>query len=173
LKHGGLYRALGALVAAALAAGVAACGNDDGPLQTTAPAVTGASEAGAENAPGTDAPEDEPAPDPASDRAAISSAVETVLTGSTAVDACGDLVTDRYLARSYGGATGCKGAQGAAKPAEQVRVSRIVILPESVAQAAVVPRGGIYDGERLRAELVLDGGNWRLDSLHSNVPVGP
>jgi hypothetical protein len=159
----------------ALVAGVAACGNDDnGPLQTTAPAVTGTSETmGDQNAPGTDAPEDEPAPDPANDKAAITRALEVVMTGTTAVDACGDLVTDRYLTRSYGGAAGCESAQGAAKPAEDVRVSRIVILPESVAQAAVVPRGGVYDRERLRAELVLDGGNWRLDSLHSNVPVGP
>ena len=47
------------------------------------------------------------------------------------------------------------------------------MLPDSVAQASAEPRDGIYDGEQLRAELVLDDGVWRLDSLRSNVPVGP
>ena len=48
-----------------------------------------------------------------------------------------------------------------------------MVQPDSVAQASVTPKGGVYDGERLRAELVLDDGVWRLDSLRSNVPVGP
>jgi hypothetical protein len=161
-------------VAAALALVAAGCGDSEGPLQTTAPAVTGATDGGdIGKAPGTEAPEDEPAPDPATDREAISRALETVLTGASAVDACGDLVTERYLRRSYGGPAGCKNAQGDANPADSVRVSRIVVLPDSVAQASAAPQGGLYDGERLRAELVLDGGVWRIDSLRSNVPVGP
>ena len=161
-----------ALAAAALALG--ACGGDDEPAQTTAPAVTGATQpTDEEKAPGTGSPEDEPAADPATDRAAIAKTLDSVLTSGDAADACGALVTERYVRRSYGDVAGCESAQRDAKPATDVRVGRIVILPDSIAQASAQPAGGIYDGERLRAELVLDGGVWKLDSLSSNVPVGP
>ena len=161
-----------ALAAAALALG--ACGGDDEPAQTTAPAVTGATQAtDEEKAPGTGSPEDEPAADPATDKAAIAKTLDSVLASGGTADVCGALVTDRYLRRSYGDAAGCESAQQDAKPAADVRVGRIVILPDSIAQASARPAGGIYDGERLRAELVLDGGVWKLDSLSSNVPVGP
>jgi hypothetical protein len=159
-------------VLAALA--LPACGDDDEPAQTTAPAVTGAAETtDAEKAPGTEAPEDEPSADPKSDRTAISMTLEAVLTGHDPRQACGELVTERYLREAYGGLQGCEGAAADAKPAKDVRVSRIVVLPDSVAQASAEPAGGLYDGERLRAEVVLVDGFWKLDSLRSNVPVGP
>jgi hypothetical protein len=161
-----------ALLASALA--LAACGDDDEPTQTTAPAVTGATQPTDEDkAPGTSSPEDELSADPATDKAAIGATLDTVLTSDSAKDVCGDLVTERYLRRSYGDAAGCERAQQDAKPARDVGIGRIVILPDSLAQASARPDGGIYDGERLRAELVLDGGVWKLDSLRSNVPVGP
>ena len=161
-----------ALIVAALA--LAACGDDDSPMQTTAPAVTGAAETADEaKAPGTVAPEDEPAADPASDEAAITATVEGVLTGGDPAEVCGELVTERYLRESYGGAAGCRAAQPDQKPASKVRLSRIVVMPDSLAQAFAEPTGGLYDGERLRAELVLAAGVWKLDSLRSNVPVGP
>lgn len=163
------------LVAAIAAVAIAGCGDDDeSPVQTTAPAVTGATEATDEaKAPGTEAPEDEPSDDPTSDKTAISLTLEAVLTGRDPRQVCGELVTQRYLRQSYGGSAGCEAAQADARPARRVHLSRVVVLPDSVAQAAAAPRGGIYDGERLRAELVLDGGLWKLDSLRSNVPVGP
>jgi hypothetical protein len=160
------------LVVAALA--VAGCGEDESMPTTTAPAVTGATEAtDGQDAPGTEDPTNQPAPDPATDREAIAATLAGVLTGREPGVVCDELVTERYLQRSYGGRTGCEKAQSGANPAERTRVSRIVILPDAVAQAAVTPVGGVYDGERLRAELVLDEGVWRLDWLRSNVPVGP
>lgn len=171
---GARFRAQAGLALLAAAITLAACGDDDEPTQTTAPAVTGATQAtDEEKAPGTNSPEDEPAADPATDKAAIATTLDSVLTSRSAVDVCGDLVTERYLRRSYGDAAGCESAQQDAKPATNVGIGRIVILPDSVAQASARPDGGIYDGERLRAELILDGGVWRLDSLRSNVPVGP
>jgi len=151
-----------------------ACGGDDEPMQITAPAVTGAAEtADAEKAPGTEAPEDEPSDDPTSDRTAISITLEAVLTGDDPRQVCGELVTERYLREAYGGVGGCEGAQTDAKPAKDVRISGVVVQPDSLAQASAKPTGGIYDGELLRAVLVLSDGFWKLDSLRSNVPVGP
>lgn len=167
-------RARATLFALMGALALASCGDDDEPPQTTAPAVTGAAEtADADKAPGTEAPEDEPSADPTSDRTAISMTLEAVLTGDDPRQVCGELVTERYLREAYGGPQGCEAAAAESKPADSVALSRIVVLPDSVAQASAEPRGGLYDGERLRAELVLADGFWKLDSLRSNVPVGP
>lgn len=167
-------RARAGLALIAVASTLAACGDDDEPAQTTAPAVTGATQpTDEEKAPGTTSPQDEPSADPATDKAAIQATLDAVLASADTAEVCGDLVTERYLRRSYGDAAGCESAQNEARPARDVGIGRIVILPDSLAQASARPDGGIYDGERLRAELILDEGVWKLDSLSSNVPVGP
>jgi hypothetical protein len=161
------------LACLALCGGAAACGSDDGSPQTTAAAVTGANETDNQKAPGTDSPENEPSTNPADDEAAITDTLEQVLAGSDPERACTELVTERFLRRSYGDEAGCRAAQKSTPPAKTAGVSQVVIEPDSVAQALSRPQGGIYDGQRLRAELVLDDGTWKLDSLRSNVPVGP
>ena len=167
---------LGALAAAvALIPALVACGNDE-PAQITAPAETGAAESG-DTTTATEAgampAADEETADPADDEAAIVATIEAVLAGKDAAKACGEAVTDRFLRRSYGDAAGCEAAQSAAKPANDAGVTQVVITPDSVAQALARPEGGIYDGQKLRAELILEEDVWKLDSLRSNVPVGP
>lgn len=169
------HRARAALAAAAalllLSAG---CGEDE-PEQRTeaAPAIVdenGLTTAGPQS--GSAGPADEPA-DPETDRATVAATIERVLTSADPQEACGELVTERYLRRSFGDRAGCRAAQSPRAAARSVRVSEVVVTPESTAQAVVRARGGVYAGERLRAELVLDDGLWRLDGLRSNVPVGP
>jgi hypothetical protein len=168
--RGRLQARLTALVAVvAVAPGVAACGEDEG-AQAPVPAATGTSESGSDTATTV---ADEPAADPVDDEAEIVATLEAVLAGGDPVIACGESVTERFLRRSYGDAAGCEAAQKAAEPANKAGVTEIVINPESVAQALARPQGGIYDGQKLRAELVLDDDVWKLDSLRSNVPVGP
>jgi hypothetical protein len=168
--RGRLRGRLAALAAAvAVAPGLAACG-EDGSSQSPAPAETGSSVSGTA-ALTTEA--DEPAADPVDDEAEIVKTLGAVLAGMDPASACGDSVTERFLRRSYGDAAGCEAAQKAAKPADDAGVTQVVINPDSVAQALARPKGGIYDGQKLRAELVLDDEVWKLDSLRSNVPVGP
>ena len=175
-SRGGLRGKFAGLAAAiALIPGLAGCG-DDKPTQTTAPAETGASETTEEStstAPGETPGAAKPSDSPTDDEAAIVAALEAVLAGKDPVKACGESVTERFLRRSYGDAAGCKAAQAGAKPATDARVTQVMITPDSVAQALARPKGGIYDGQRLRAELVLEDDVWKLDSLRSNVPVGP
>lgn len=160
----------------ALAPGVAACGEDE-PSQTTAAAETGADTTGGETTtasePGTTPDSGETAGDPVGHQDAIVATLESVLAGGDPVMVCSDSVTERFLRRSYGDAAGCEAAQKSAKPAADAGVRQVVISPGSVAQALARPAGGIYDGQKLRAELVLDEEVWKLDSLRSNVPVGP
>ena len=154
---------VGALI---LALGAAGCGDEE---DEAIPAETGTAATGS----GTGADASEPTADPAHDEAEIQRTLEAVLTGSDPAGACGDLVTDRFLRRAYGDADGCEAAQKNAEPASEAGVTQIVIHPDSVAQALSRPKGGIYEGQRLRAELVLDEDVWKLDSLRSNVAVGP
>jgi hypothetical protein len=154
----------------AVAPGLAACGDDEGSSQVPMPAATGTSESGTESA---SAAANEPAADPRDDEAEIVETLEVVLAGGDPAKACGEWVTERFVRRSYGDAAGCEAALKAAKPADKAGVTEVVINPESVAQARAHPKGGIYDDEELRAELVLDDDAWKLDSLRSNVPVGP
>ena len=164
-----------ALLAAGAALLLGSCGGDDGPVQTTAAAVTGAEEMTTTDPAAPEASEASgPAPGATpADREAIAATLRSVLTGTAPVQVCETLVTERYVREAYGDRAGCLRAQAEARPASEASVGRIVILPASVAQASVLPRGGVYDGDRLRAELILDGDEWRLDSLRSNVPVGP
>lgn len=138
----------------------AGCGQDDDPRQTTAAAVTSDGEG-------------EPDPVPANDEAAIEAVLDIVLTGADPAEACSILVTERYSKRTYGGAASCEAGMEEEKSASSLEVNHVDVLPDSVAQALIKPRGGARGGERLRAELVLDGGSWKLDNLRANVPVGP
>jgi hypothetical protein len=170
-----LWLRLAALIVAfALAPALAGCGDDE--PQTAAPAETGATQSTGtttSSEPGSSPDEDEPSADPADDEDEIVATLEVVLAGGDPAKACGEAVTERFLRRSYGDAAGCEAALAEAKPASDAGVMQVVVLPESVAQALARPKGGIYDGQKLRAELVLDDGAWKLDSLRSNVPVGP
>jgi hypothetical protein len=167
----GKFKALAVATIVLLASSLSACGSDGDATQTTAVAVTGAGETDAAKAPGSDAPEDEPSANPVDDEEAIGQTLEQILSGGPKM--CSTLVTERFLRRSYGDEAGCEAAQKSTPPAKSAGVSQVVIEPDSVAQALARPKGGIYDGQRLRAELVLDEGTWLLDSLRSNVPVGP
>jgi hypothetical protein len=152
------------------------CGGDAGSDQTTAPAVTGASSSAAqagEDTSGETASQDEPSSDPASDREKITQTIEGVLTGSDPAEICGPLVTERYVEHAYGDSAGCVKSQSKKAAAEKLQIGDIGISPEAVAMTTVRATGGVYDGQQLRAVLVLQDGRWRLDSLRSNVPVGP
>jgi len=166
----------------AVAPGLAGCGGDNEPSQTPAPAVTGADDASTENAGttsqvegggGVEAVNGEPSDEAPDHDAEITKTLESVLVGSDPQTACGERVTDRFLRRSYGDDAGCEAALMDAEPANDAGVAQIVVHPDSVAQALARPTGGIYGGQKLRAELVFDEGIWKLDSLRSNVPVGP
>lgn len=169
-------RAVGARATAVAVLGLAfaGCGADNDSEDPAVPAVTqGTSGPADAKAPVAAAPEDEPASDPRADKDRIEQTLTLVLAGNDPSLVCDDLVTKRYLRRSFGDADGCAAAQAQIKTAKRVRIDKVVVLPDSVAQAVVRPSDGIYDGDTLRAELVLDAGTWKVDSLRSNVPVGP
>ncbi len=93
--------------------------------------------------------------------------------------ACGSgYVTPHYLEAAYGGKQGCLQAQSAHSAAKSLRIGDVIrpdtaSSPPPVAIAKVVPSGGLYDGEKITVSLVKEGGDWKVDELRSNAPVGP
>lgn len=162
-KHGIDSRAL--LAGGLLAALLAGCGSGGEPAQTTAPALTGGDAAVADDA--------EAGLALAEDEGAVRRTIEKVLEGTDPKTVCEKLLTPRYVRREHDGPDGCEADRAKLKPAASAKAQDVVISQKSAAQALVTPKGGSHGGDRLRAELVLDGMVWRLDSLRRNVPVGP
>ena len=102
-------------------------------------------------------------------------AVQAVLTSADPVAACGKYVTDRYLNVAYGGKQGCVQAQAPGSAARSLRSFRIVQFGTqgTIAVAEAMPNGGPYDGSKVVISLRFGSDHYRVDRLHSNVPVGP
>ena len=124
--------------------------------------------------PGPTEPKPEAAP-PAPPRPAgeqIAMAVRGVLASGDPDLACRKYATVRFLATSFGGLAGCRAATNPRSAAESVRL-RGLVVDGSRARVVAIPRGGTSSGQRVKVTLVVVGPNWRVDSLRSNVPVGP
>ncbi len=101
---------------------------------------------------------------------AIRRAIEGFLASGDAALVCRRTVTDRFLREAYGDRRGCEDAQGAGSAARSVDIKQIDV--ES-GRAVAVPKGGPSGGDRLEIELARDGGEWMIDRIASDVPVGP
>jgi hypothetical protein len=106
----------------------------------------------------------------------VEAVVEAVLTdGASPEQACGALVTDRFVRVAYGSRQGCLAARAPGATARTVEVTDVSESGER-ASAVAVPRGGPYDGVEVEVELVaypaLEGA-WLVDSLLADVPPGP
>jgi hypothetical protein len=106
---------------------------------------------------------------------AVRTAVEAVLTSDSPAEACGRYVTQHFLSIAYGGRQGCVQAQTPESSAQSLRSFTVdqVGSQGTIATAAAVPRGGPYEGSKVVIGLVFDRDHYRVDSLRSNIPVGP
>jgi hypothetical protein len=126
------------------------------------------------------APEPEPRPGPDNPPPApprpvgqqIAIAVRGVLVSGDPDVACRQYATVRFLATSFGGLAGCRAATNPRTAADSVRL-RGLVVNGSRARVVAIPSGGSSSGQRIRVAIVARGDRWRVDSLRSNVPVGP
>ena len=124
--------------------------------------------------PGPTEPKPDPTPPPPPRPAGeqITIAVRGVLASGDPDLACRKYATVRFLAESFGGLAGCRAATNPRSAAESVRLRGLVVNGNR-ARVVAIPRGGTSSGQRVRVTLVVRGDTWRVDSLRSNVPVGP
>jgi hypothetical protein len=85
----------------------------------------------------------------------------------------GNYVTPHYLRMAYGARQGCIDAGSPSGAIAIGFVSYEAHVQGSQATVQVRPQGGLYKGEKLTLSLVKEGGDWKVDSLKSNAPVGP
>jgi hypothetical protein len=114
-------------------------------------------------------------PDALGSRRAVRAALEAVLASNDPADACGSYVTEHYLKVAYGGRQSCVQAQAPGSAAAALRSFRIEqeATQATLVVASAIPRGGPYDGSRVRADLVFASDHYRVNALRANVPVGP
>lgn len=105
-------------------------------------------------------------------REEIPRVIEAVLASADSLAACRLFVTPRYVNAAFGSVVGCIESTGPESAARSVEVKGIAISGDR-AKAIAIPDGGPSDGERITVRLVLQRGGWKVDSLRSNVPVGP
>ena len=169
---------------AACAGLIAACGEKDEPdvaapipaptePEQPAPGPTGSTGSsgatGSTGSTGTTEPPPAP-PRPAGEQIAV--AVRGVLVSGDPDLACRRYATARFLTESFGGLAGCRAATNPRTAADSVRL-RGLVLNGNRARVVAIPRGGTSSGQRIRVTLVVRGDRWRVDSLRSNIPVGP
>ena len=110
---------------------------------------------------------------PAERRRAVREAIRGVLASGNPRLACDRYATKRLLRESFGGRTGCFEATSPRSAADSVRVFGITMRSEGLITATAIPKGGPSGGQRITVEVRMQAGDWRVDSLRSNVPVGP
>ena len=99
-------------------------------------------------------------------------AIKSVLASGVPDLACRQYSTERYVKTTFGGRAGCVKSTLPASAAQSIEERKIEIKGEE-ASATIVPSGGPSDGETIKVTLVRRGAVWKVDTLHSNAPVGP
>jgi hypothetical protein len=148
--------------------GLAGCGgggDGSGGAGSSTAAATTSAPAATESAPSGSA-------GGASDRRLIGDSIDAVFVSADPAKACEDFVTSGYVAKTFGDLEGCGAAQVPEAAARSVDVSAVTVTGDR-ATADAVPHGGPSDGELVHVALIRAGAAWKVDSLESDVPVGP
>ena len=148
------------------------CGGGDGDDTASSRTATTSAQA-ATSTRTTTCDDDGSVPETLGSKEAVRTAVQAVLTSADPADACGKYASDHYLNVAYGGKQGCVQAQAPGSAAQSLRSFRIVRFEGDIAVAEAVPSGGPYDGSKVVIGLLFGPDHYRVDRLHSNVPVGP
>lgn len=145
-----------------------ACGEKDEP-EATGPVVT----AGTTTQEGTTTTTvDEPDPSELEDANPSALIVRAFLSSPDAGKVCDELLTPSFLREAYGDRAGCLSARKPATLADPD--SQQTVNPNgSRTLVRAEPKGGVYDGQKLKIIVVREGDTYLIDSVESNAPVGP
>jgi hypothetical protein len=149
---------------------VAGCGEKDEPA-TTGPLVT--TDTSTTSTGTTTSQTTTTTPDDSKPATSAPAAVQAFLSSPDAELVCNEMLTEEFLRKAYGDRAGCIAAR---KPATLAAAnSKLEVGPESDAGTRVdaVPKGGVYDGDKLQITVLSDGDAYLIAAVKSNAPVGP
>jgi hypothetical protein len=156
-----------------LMAVVAGCGDDDGATSTatTASSTTTITDPSSTTSTPTTTTDGTGAiQTPA--HTAEDAARAVLTTAGTAKQACDDLVTNAFVAISYGSRKNCLAAHTPDALATSIDVVSSKKTEIGV-HLVVVPDGGPYDGKKVEVEVLGVPDAYFVDSLQAHVPAGP
>ncbi len=162
------------LLAAAL---LAACGDSSDADQPTA---TGS---GPSAGPTTDAEgpsgeadasggEDTDAAPGLSDSKQVSLAIEALLIDPDNDLVCDQVLSEKLLRSAYGDRQGCRNQRRPQLLSESTKINGLEVDGDT-ATAVAIPKGGLYDGEKLEIVAVREGDTWQIEQFIADIPVGP
>ncbi len=155
---------------------LAACGDSSDADQSTA---TGSGPSanpttGAEGPSGeTDASggEDTAAPG-LSDSKQVSLAIEALLIDPDNDLVCDQVLSEKLLRSAYGDRQGCRNQRRPQLLSESTKINGLEVDGDT-ATAVAIPKGGLYDGEKLEIVAVREGDTWQIEQFIADIPVGP
>ncbi len=161
------------LLAAAL---LAACGDSSDADQSTATGSGPSADptTGAEGPSGeTDASggEDTAAPG-LSDSKQVSLAIEALLIDPDNDLVCDQVLSEKLLRSAYGDRQGCRNQRRPQLLSESTKINGLEVDGDT-ATAVAIPKGGLYDGEKLEIVAVREGDTWQIEQFIADIPVGP
>lgn len=99
-------------------------------------------------------------------------AIVAFLAGPNPEVVCGRFLTPKFIRRAYGDLKGCISGRNKASLATTQQILSLKINGAR-GTAQVRPKGGVYDGQKLEIGLLGSPDGWRIDTVSSNVRVGP
>jgi len=170
------------LVAVMLLFALAACGDESGGSSEVAGSTVDASAdstttveqrepdgPAAEEAPGDSSRPEADDPSALTEADAIAT-IERYFYGPYDLEAC-ELLTPRFLRRSYGNIDGC--VLGAGQLATKITITPGELSATEATGFEVDAEGGVYSGEKVTVDLVAGDDGWLISDLSVDVPVGP
>ena len=158
-------------------AALAGCGDDDGATSTASTAsstttITDPSSTTSTTTSTTTATTDGTGSIRTPAHTAEDAARAVLTTAGTAKQACDDLVTNAFVAISYGSRKNCLAAHTPDALATSIDVVSSKKTEIGV-HLVVVPDGGPYDGKKVEVEVLGVPDAYFVDSLQAHVPAGP
>ncbi len=155
---------------------LAACGDSSDADQSTATGSGPSADptTGAEGPSGeTDASggEDTAAPG-LSDSKQVSLAIEALLIDPDNDLVCDQVLSEKLLRSAYGDRQGCRNQRRPQLLSESTKINGLEVDGDT-ATAVAIPKGGLYDGEKLEIVAVREGDTWQIEQFIADIPVGP
>lgn len=99
-------------------------------------------------------------------------AIAAFLAGPNPEVVCNRFLTPKFIRKAYGDLKGCTSGRNKASLASTQQILSLKINGAK-GTAQVRPKGGVYDGQKLKIGLLGSPNGWRIDTVSSKVRVGP